>query len=128
MTCMNPEARKKHRDYMREYYRDNPDQRKKVLARMKKWRKDNPAKTLEGRVRYRARHHKEIDLKAFAKNKKLKLEVIMHYGGICACCGEDCFEFLQIDHINNDGANHRREIGRGSSVIYRWLIRNNYLL
>ena len=29
----------------------------------------------------------------------------------CACCGEKIFDFLTLDHINNDGADHRREFG-----------------
>jgi hypothetical protein len=34
--------------------------------------------------------------------------------------------FLTIDHENGDGAAHRRQIGQGSIVLYRWLRRNNY--
>ena len=30
-------------------------------------------------------------------------------GGECVCCGEKEYDFLQIDHIYNDGAEHRRE-------------------
>lgn len=35
----------------------------------------------------------------------------------CACCGESHIEFLTIDHINNDGAEHKNKLGhkyRGS--------------
>jgi len=47
-----------------------------------------------------------------------------HYGDVkCQCCGEDHIEFLAIDHINNDGAAHRRRVGRG---IYHWLVKNNF--
>jgi hypothetical protein len=52
-----------------------------------------------------------------------KLRVFEHYGLKCSCCGEDTYEFLTIDHINNDGKQHRREI---QSTIYLWLIRNNF--
>ena len=44
---------------------------------------------------------------------------------ICACCGEDEERFLTIDHMNNDGAKHRREVTQGSHL-YGWLKRNNY--
>ena len=40
-----------------------------------------------------------------------KLDVIKGYGGKCACCGENKMEFLTLDHINNDGAEHRRKTG-----------------
>jgi hypothetical protein len=37
-------------------------------------------------------------------------EMFQAYGGArCACCGETERTFLSIDHINNDGAAHRRE-------------------
>ncbi len=37
-------------------------------------------------------------------------------------------EWLTIDHINNDGAAHRKEIGEGGTNFYRWLRKNNYPL
>ena len=30
------------------------------------------------------------------------------YGRVCVCCGEDNELFLTIDHVNNNGAEHRR--------------------
>lgn len=53
-----------------------------------------------------------------------RLEAIAHYGGACACCGEDAYEFLVIDHIHDDGAQHRRELS-GELISY-WLKRNGY--
>ncbi len=43
--------------------------------------------------------------------EKLKKETIIAYGGKCALCGESNQEFLSIDHINKDGAQHRRSLG-----------------
>ena len=42
---------------------------------------------------------------AFNKKAKRKLrqEVLDAYGGKCACCGEEQYEFLCIDHVNDDG-------------------------
>lgn len=57
---------------------------------------------------------------------KLKRQVFSRYGGQCSCCGESKTEFLQIDHINNDGADHRRKIGKGSAVLFRWLRAHGY--
>ena len=50
-------------------------------------------------------------------NAQIKHAVFMAYGGyICACCGFDEDRiFLQIDHINNDGAEFRRKHMRWKS-------------
>lgn len=38
------------------------------------------------------------------------------YGGrFCACCGETEIMFLTLDHIENDGASHRRELRAGGA-------------
>ncbi len=54
-----------------------------------------------------------------------KTQIMSHYGGaFCACCGEKELDFLTIDHINNDGAEHRRHMGYVG--LYRWLQENYY--
>ena len=61
------------------------------------------------------------------KRRRLKWEVIEHLGGKCACCGETALEFLTVDHINGDGAEHRRNLtgkNRGGSVRVYKDIRN----
>lgn len=59
------------------------------------------------------------------QSRKLREEVITAYGSKCVCCGEDESVFLVLDHINNDGAAHRKEIGKGGSM-YRWIKRNGF--
>lgn len=56
----------------------------------------------------------------------LKRSAFERYGNRCACCGETESAFLTIDHVNNDGAKHRKEIGTTSLDLYRWLRNNNY--
>lgn len=51
-------------------------------------------------------------------------EAIQAYGGFCACCGETEIRFLQIDHIENNGAEHRRELR--TNRLDAWLKRNGY--
>lgn len=52
-------------------------------------------------------------------------KVYQAYGGYkCNCCGETEKSFLTIDHVNNDGAEHRRN--EKTNYIYRWLINNNF--
>lgn len=63
--------------------------------------------------------------KAAKKRLEIKLRVLLAYGGKCACCGESHFEFLTMDHVNNDGAKQRKEIGN-ASAIYKWIIANNF--
>ena len=73
----------------------------------KQWRKENPDKANAVYRRYRAR---------------LKREVVEGYGGACACCGETEMAFLTLDHVGNDGAEHKRELGitsGGSAKLYR---------
>lgn len=53
--------------------------------------------------------------------EKRKL-VYSYYGNKCIC-GESDIRYLTIDHINNNGNEHRKEIG---TDIYSWLIANNY--
>lgn len=67
-----------------------------------------------------------------AKNK-LKNEVLSHYcddGAVCKMCGEDELGVLSIDHIDGNGAEHRRQIFGNNRTcgynFYRWLKRNNY--
>jgi hypothetical protein len=83
------------------------------------WRERNPDK------------YSEYNKKS---NRKLKREVIDFYGGKCACCGETEIVFLTIDHIDGDGAEHRRRMaaetgsnwGQAGSPTYRWLRKNNF--
>lgn len=57
--------------------------------------------------------------------RRRKDRVFAAYGGYCCrCCGETRREFLQIDHVNNDGYQHRKRIGKAS--LYNWLIKNNF--
>lgn len=65
--------------------------------------------------------------------QSLKRETFDAYGGpVCACCRELQFLFLSMDHINNDGAAHRREINpkhfeSGTGVkLYAWLKRHGF--
>ncbi len=59
----------------------------------------------------------------------LKFTVVEHYSKgtmKCVCCGESLFEFLTIDHINNDGAVARKVNNRSGSSFHHWLIENKF--
>ena len=46
------------------------------------------------------------------KRDKARYLVYEHYGAKCNCCGETETMFLSIDHINNDGNEHRFRSGK----------------
>lgn len=85
------------------------------------WHQANPDK--------QARYMKKYNL-------KLKRQVMDAYGGKCACCDESELVFLTIDHIDGNGAEHRREMGakragegrwgQAGAPTYRWLRDNNF--
>jgi len=68
------------------------------------------------------------------RNEQSKLEALRHYGREvnpkCRCCGETILQFLQLDHINGDGAEHRKEISKNrvtqlsGGAFYKWLQEN----
>ena len=61
------------------------------------------------------------------KSIRIKAEVLNNYGSVCECCGENCWQFLTIDHVDLSGAEHRRSTGRhGGRSMYHWLKKNNY--
>lgn len=56
--------------------------------------------------------------------QKLKSMVFAAYGNQCECCGETEKSFLTIDHVNDDGKEHRKSIR--SNRIYHWLKKNGF--
>jgi len=74
-------------------------------------------------------YSENFNRKVSIKRQELKREVIGVYSNntfICACCGEDIMSILTIDHIDNNGAEHRRELEKQGIDIYKWLKLNNY--
>jgi hypothetical protein len=52
----------------------------------------------------------------------VKMKIIEAYGWKCACCDENKYEFLTVDHINSDEA-----VKQITGIkLYRWLIKNNF--
>lgn len=95
----------------------------------KQYAEDNHDKISRRMMEYRKSNHQRIAESSAAKRSELKRLVIGHYGGKCACCGEEQIEFLTIDHMNNDGSKHRKSLGirKGGGVkFYRWLRNNKF--
>jgi len=91
---------KKHpvdkREYLKQYYKDNKD---KIILTSK-----------ENRINDR------YEVLYWYSNGLMK----------CELCGESHYEFLCIDHINDSGSNHRKEMGEGGNKIYRYILNNNF--
>lgn len=109
-------------------YKD-PDQARKASAkRQATYRKRHPL-TAEQRERHRGYsldwyHRNSAKRNAAIKTYRIELraEVLAAYGGKCTCCAESHSDFLSIDHVNNDGAAHRREMRQaGGYNFYLWL-------
>lgn len=63
--------------------------------------------------------------------EKVRRAVFNAYGGHkCVCCGETERKFLTLDHVNNDGAEHRVKIAGKRTAsgwqTYYWLYRNGF--
>lgn len=89
----------KRREYHREY--------------LKNWEKGNVDKVRGYRKKYDSKRNGTPERKktqstvAYRRHHRAKLSVLKMYGMNCVYCGESHYEFMCIDHINNDGKAHR---------------------
>ena len=108
-----PSTKERNRKYQFNWWLKNKE---KILARQKNFR----PRQREYLRRYRATHpeyvakQRETHMKYYIKNgtsqSRLRARMLEMYGHACECCGESRKEFLALDHRNNDGAAHRKEI------------------
>jgi len=87
---------------------------------------------MNGSIRKRIEYYRGQRRKAAIRiRQNQKLKVLNYYSNgtlVCACCREQEYEFLTVDHINNNGAEERRTIrsqGDGSAFYY-WLVKNGF--
>lgn len=74
-------------------------------------------------------HKADLKAKKDKRLRRLKDETYAAYGGaVCRCCGEREPTFLSIDHVDNDGYLHRKEIPKvnGGYSMYVWLKRQGF--
>lgn len=105
----------KHEEYLAYQRRNRVEKAEEYRAKSRAWKAANKERHLESSRRYSREHAAEISEKRRAQRRALKQTVIDAYGGACACCGETALEFLTIDHVNGDGADHRRLLGSAQS-------------
>jgi len=106
----------------------NPD---RVKAAQERWKERNPGIAAKRMREWRLANLERHKATNRRNDQRIKDECYNAYGGyICACCGETQPKFLSLDHINNDGAEHRRQVAGmnagGGKKIYSWLIANNF--
>jgi hypothetical protein len=94
-VLMCEDCRNYHKNWSARQWQ-NEEGKAKRRAKLREWQENNRELT-----RVRAIKYLRVAKKA----------VFAHYGQVCACCGESNPGFLTIDHINNDGAEHRRNHG-----------------
>lgn len=92
----------------------------------------NPEKNKQYQDTYARTHRQERRDKERVWRQKIKIEVLGFYSdGIpeCNSCGITDLRVLSIDHLENNGGKHRKEVmsaNKGGSRFYAWLKKNNY--
>ena len=66
---------------------------------------------------------KQLQSKAYARS--VKIQCLEQYGGVCPC-GEQDKDVLTLDHVNDDGASHRRETNTRGFNFYIHLRKNGF--
>lgn len=110
------------------YYWISEESRKKQLDADKRYYKKHQKERIKYSRIYRKKNKKILTIKDKKKYQERKYRVLYHYSNgklICSCCKETIYGFLTLEHPNNDGAKHRKEIG-GSFAMYKWIIKNNF--
>lgn len=101
--------REKYLAYQAEY-KKRPEAKAKRAERSAKELQDDPAR---------------IKANLAAMRKRNKEQAYEAYGNQCACCGESEVLFLTLDHVDNDGGEHRKQI-RSTDRLYVWARKNGY--
>ena len=130
-SCCKKEAvnrKEYHKNYSIKYYQENKEQYQKYN---KQWREENKERITIQRKEYWHKNKEALNSNSRIRNYSLKKEVFNYYGDMCKCCGETEIAFLSIDHINEDGANHRKLLTGssrtgGGTPTYRWIKKNNF--
>jgi hypothetical protein len=81
---------------------------------------------VEKTKRWRERHYEKHLGMCKSQRQRLKRKLVDGYGGKCTCCGESEIVFLSIEHVNRDGAEHRKKMKGSSTSIYREAIRQGF--
>ena len=95
--------------WRRNYYEKNVDKMREAALRYKRAKLTKVR--VQDRVARRTRHQQN------------RLLVLTKYGGRCVCCGETALALLCVDHVHNNGKEHRARVG-GNDRVYVELMRS----
>lgn len=76
---------------------------------------------------YNRKHYdsnrERLKVSAYLKQQKIKREALKGYHSQCSICGEAEIEFLTLDHVKEDGNEHRKNV---KNNIYLWAVKQKY--
>lgn len=111
-----PRTPEQNAPYMRDYYQKNKEvllEKQSAYAKERLQGPDGDHVRALRRVRVqKSRERNPLQWRRYnaESRARLKSEMFAAYGDSCACCGENREKFLTLDHINRDGAAHRRAL------------------
>lgn len=138
MVQTKEEKRQKKRDYDKKRYPKIKEQKKeydkeynkinsvRISVRNKKYRSDNKDKIKQWKRENYEENKEEILKKNKTRRTALKIQAFNILGGCkCSLCGEEKFEYLTIDHINEKGYLERPN-RQFNGKIYNKIIKKEY--
>lgn len=115
--------KEQQKQYIKNYEMRNPHKIQRI-------RENNKIKQKEWYEKNYPSVKDEYRSKARINHKLLRLSILNHYSNgdmRCSCCAENNLLFLTLDHINNDGATHRKSLGRcAPNKLYVWIKNHGY--
>ena len=106
----------------RRYYQEHSDHLKTIK---REWYHKNRDRLIEERRSYVSAHKEEIKAYAQKYNFALKKEILSYYSGngkpFCKRCGVNDIDVLCLDHVNDEGHDHRKHTNGSGTASYKWL-------
>ena len=97
-----------------------------VLAYKRSWYQKNKKKRHAYLVQYYQSHKEQRNAADRILRRRVRTEILDHYGNRCICCGEDREVFLAIDHVNGGGYADKGKHRRSGTGLYVWIKKNGY--
>jgi hypothetical protein len=119
-----PKTLEEKRKYMLAWYHSHKES---ASATAKRSYQKHRTKRIAARNRYLEQNVDKVDAQRRVYHSELKAEVLSHYGpeGKLQCSWSGCevtdIDMLSLDHVNNDGAQHRKSLGLKSTGRTVWV-------
>jgi len=91
----------------------------------REWRSKNRSKANQYSLNRYFKNPKKSQEITHKSRIRLRIDTIVAYGGKCSICGISDVDVLDIDHISNNRAEHRRQGFHGYNL-YRLLKKQNF--